>query len=259
MRKKGWNLAAGLMDYWFAGSGQNFYIDLTTIENTNSEVRTKINKLKSDKMFTDNLKKLLVTELEKTSVNGEQKSILKLNYESQFNHILTELGRIPSGYQPKIEEEPLMHYIAEEKVSSYDVSQEFTGAFANIALRLVTAGSVKPLGGDLVRVTVTDGAVYVRDKYDFEGGQPLGCWQYSAPYVVETDPANIVRFSKNAGYVIPTCLTVNNALFRQYNKNNGKSESTGDFRIFSFPTKNTFAYKPSITFVWDIKNKKLVK
>jgi surface antigen len=51
MTKKGWNYAAGLMSYWFAGAGSNFYISIDDVKKRNSQVQTFINELQDEKVL----------------------------------------------------------------------------------------------------------------------------------------------------------------------------------------------------------------
>lgn len=249
MRKNGWNTAADLMINWFMGNGENYNISLYDVKKINPDLKDAVAKLKeSSKTFdsnSDNIKKLyrqlLVDELVKTK-NADGKPILF--YGGAFDHIAHDAAYIKQNpkwapYSVEIEKDN-MHFMKEKKFCIYDPKQplqfdcplsDFFAAFGSSTIRLVTKGKVTPLNDGSVQITVTNGAVYFRDSYDFEKkDQFLGFWSYSWPYA---SPLAIGISGDFVPYQTNGWLEVTNKSFRDYNVANGKKANRGDFRIFS--------------------------
>jgi hypothetical protein len=68
---------------------------------------------------------------------------------------------------------------------------DMSAALGRLALRVVVAGSVTPVGSGTSarhRVTITNAGIYVRDSYDFNGTQFLGYWDASDDSVSMVNP-----------------------------------------------------------------------
>lgn len=98
---------------------------------------------------------------------------------------------------------------------------DIAAALANFDLRVVVGGMViKEFGEGGVshrsKVTITDVGVYVADTFDFEGWQPLGCWNVCTN--------EVGKVSCGGGEY------VSNADFRNWRTANGRG---GDFLVYS--------------------------
>lgn len=223
MRKKDWELAARLMDYWFIGTGKNFTVTLNEITEISEKTLNAINdfeeKANNENLFTQRRWDDLIIELKNTKNVSGQKI---LEYGGEFNFIQNEIPSTNEGWRSVDEgensEQKTMHWFAEKTISE-DYLSEYGGAFGRGLLRLVANGEVIVNNGN-VTINVLEVGIYFKDSYDFIGGQFLGWWSYDYPYVG----------------LLPTLLyplSVNNAAFRGYNERLGKDGDHGDFRIFS--------------------------
>ena len=105
---------------------------------------------------------------------------------------------------------------------------DLDAALANFVFQVVIAGSVSPKGKGH-QVDIKEVGIFVRDSYDFEGGQYLGTWD-DVKNTVSRNPAA----SGEAVY---------NSTFRDWRTKNGMG---GDYMIFSDVHKITLS--PADTF-----------
>lgn len=107
---------------------------------------------------------------------------------------------------------------------------DMTAALANFSLYVAVAGSVRlhfPASAQnipLNELTITDVAIYVRDSFDFEEDQPLGCWD---------DQRNAVALEWSTAKTIHTgreLTCVDNKTFRDWRRQYNRG---GDFLVFS--------------------------
>jgi hypothetical protein len=112
--------------------------------------------------------------------------------------------------------------------SVIDPLDDMKAALGRFTFRVVIAGNVKAIKntGVLARwgitapvkfqVNITDVGVHIRDSYDFEGSQPLGCWN--------TCTGDVGNVSCNGG------VYVDNSDFRAWRTANGRG---GDIKVLS--------------------------
>ena len=76
---------------------------------------------------------------------------------------------------------------------------------------------------------MTEVGVYIRDSFDFEGNQPLGCWSDGQPMMFS--PVLLPGTAGGMVFVPELMLTpVGNRDFREWRQRTGKG---GDFLVFS--------------------------
>jgi hypothetical protein len=114
------------------------------------------------------------------------------------------------------------------------------GALANFDFYVIVEGAITDIGSSprwslftrrSYRVDIARLAIYIRDSYDFNGDQPLGCWDPVANTVSRT------------GLGRPNETCVNNATFRTWRAANSRG---GDF--YAYSNLDTFATSDSFTF-----------
>jgi len=104
--------------------------------------------------------------------------------------------------------------------SDSDPLDSLTAALARFTFRVVVGGKVEREKGkdgapDRFRVSITDVGVHVRDSFDFDGFQPLGCWNVC---------------NNKVERVFCGGIAVTNADFRDWRVANGRG---GDFMVLS--------------------------
>ena len=132
-------------------------------------------------------------------------------------------------------------YVNQRPAGGYSSFDDLTGTLGAFNFRVVVAGTVKPhpdaagtrarpgqsRAGSGFLVRITEVGVYVRDSFDFEGDQYLGCWS-DAPHaflpIMPPTPSHGVVFTQ------PVCMPVGNRDFRVWRDRHGRG---GDFLVFS--------------------------
>lgn len=236
MRSKGWSLAARLMEYWFEGTGENYFVDMSEITNISTKLSNELNELNRKaqdyELVDKDFKKYLITELKKTP-NGRGGTVIPDG--GAFNHIDSEISLTENTWHDLDWEKKKLHYVKEIKVNSaINELSEYTAAFERAVIRVVASGEVI-VNNNIATVNVLEVGVYFRDTYDFVdddedlinwafGSQPLGCWSKKTPYIspfrISLDEPNICIF---------------NSMYRDYNRGRGYDEKRGDFLIFTRP------------------------
>lgn len=236
MRKKGWEFAPQLMDYWFAGSGKNYGVTFENVMELSYKVSDKVhnweNRALNNNLISKATEKFLIKEL-KNTYNGNGGMIIPSG--GTFDHITCEASfdkdkcgekSLAGGsWDTGGNEAKSMHWIIDKKIEDYDVDDEYTAAYGKVALRVVAAGKVDVSDDGIAKIQLSKIGIYARDSYDFVGSQNLGCWVRIEPYVYPICLGFIEEFSAR------------NATFRDYNTSIGRDENHGDFRIFSDPSK----------------------
>jgi hypothetical protein len=219
MRRKNWRFAADLMEYWFAGSGQNYNIDISDVtdisESATNAINNWENKALNNTLFDQGMWERLISELERTPNNSGG---MVLPDGGTFNFIQTEIPPANQEWRPLASEQNTMHWFEEKVISDLSLD-EYKAAFGEGVLRLVANGEVIVNNGN-VTINVLEVGVYFRDSYDFIGNQFLGYWSYNSPYV---------GLLPGLSYFTLT----NNNSFKTYNTSIGESEFHGNYRIFS--------------------------
>jgi hypothetical protein len=97
-----------------------------------------------------------------------------------------------------------------------DPLDDLTAALARFTFRIVVAGRVEPdASTGRFRVTVTDVGVHVRDSFDFNGSQALGCWNVC---------------TNDVGRIVCGGVDINNTDFDAFRKASGRG---GDLKVLS--------------------------
>lgn len=81
-------------------------------------------------------------------------------------------------------------------------------------------------------MTITNVGAYMRDSYDFNGDQPLGCW-------------NVCTNKVEEGFFCSGSAAVTNGDFRDWRTANGKG---GDFVVYS-DVKTTTLSSPEVFYL----------
>ena len=220
MEKKGWTLAADLMNYWFSGSGKNYMVDLKDIKDISDELTQVIKTYEKDasnlEIMTEKRWQALISDLKKTK-NGTGGMIYPDG--GKFNFIEQEIPSKNEGMMSFKHEQKSMHWINEDEIGSLSDLNAYSASIGEGVLRLVTDGKVIVGNDGYIEIKISKVGLYLRDSYDFSTHQFLGCWSHDLP-----------RVTINPGWD-RTC--VSNGTFRKYNKSLHKSDGSGDFRIFS--------------------------
>ena len=136
-------------------------------------------------------------------------------------------------------------HINHRPAGGYTNFDDMTAALGNFTFRVVVAGTVGPVAaaGKGYQVRITEVGVYVRDSFDFEGNQYLGCWS--------DDPdgfSPVMPPEPGAGMGLmvrpPLFSPVGNRDFRSWRDRTGRG---GDFLVFS--DLKRVALNPADTFV----------
>ena len=205
-----WPKAATLMEKWFAGPvsiSPNYRPPDTTTIKMDWVLQFARAKSVYDAMIRD---RIWVNPPAKREIEefARRKGYL-VQASNEFNTLNLSVQDIDKDY---IQSRPV----------EYDVNvlpDESVGALGRFVFRIVIAGSVVPTSPPLVRghlVTINEIGIYVRDSYDFEGTQLLGCWN---------EVLNSIKLTAEPGW---EC--VSNATFRNYRTANNHG---GDFLVFS--------------------------
>jgi hypothetical protein len=127
-------------------------------------------------------------------------------------------------------------YVNERSAGGYTSFDDLTGALGEFTFRVVVAGNVAPISpapgqpaGPLgYLVTLTEIGAYIRDSFDFEGNQVLGCWSDGPPMQFSPLMPPMVGY----GYVPANMMLtpVGNRDFREWRQRSGRG---GDFLVFS--------------------------
>lgn len=250
-QKLKWPLAAKLMRYWFAGSGENYMIRLEEVMSRSKVVKDAVEKLSNPDLFkgTGNQYEL-VKELQKTDI------LLKGGEFDYIRREITDGGKYwkeaDSKGKNKDDEINSMHWTVSEKIPENEYTlDEFTGAFGSSDIRLVAKGNVV-VEGSKSKITVTEVGIYFRDSYDFHDdpfdasniktwvSQPLGFWSKNYPYVSHTP----IRQTLIGGIEYdPNFATISNSSFLKLDPREENS-----FRVLSDPWSYTIKYSSPITF-----------
>lgn len=134
------------------------------------------------------------------------------------------LGPMPQNFGDLSKSPPLLdaEQINQRAVGMSGMTEsldDMDAALGNFVFQVVAAGTVSPKGsGHLVEIKEV--GVYIRDSYDFNGDQYLGCWDESD----DTVSRNPLAFGD----------TVDNSDFRDWRTANGMG---GDYMIYSDLTR----------------------
>jgi len=121
-------------------------------------------------------------------------------------------------------------YVNERPAGGYTSFDDMTAALGNFNFRVVIAGTVAPLTASLpasYQVQIREVGVYIRDSFDFEGNQYLGCWSDNP------DGFSPVMPPSSGEEFMPTGLIfapVGNRDFRAWRDQKGRG---GDYLVFS--------------------------
>jgi hypothetical protein len=156
---------------------------------------------------------------------------------------------------PVVAQDP--DYVNQRPAGGYTDFDDLTGTLGAFNFRVVVAGTVRPIGatglpgrrpfgsahlqyarrgpssGPSFHVQITEVGVYVRDSFDFEGDQYLGCWSDS-PHgftpLMPPAPALPTAGFAPAVFTPPLFTPVGNRDFRTWRDRYARG---GDFLVFS--------------------------
>jgi hypothetical protein len=166
------------------------------------------------------------------------------------------LGSAPQPFGRLGDPVPLQDpdYINERPVGDYTKFDDMTAALGYFNLRVVVAGTVGPApsagapgpgaaGPPRYEVRITEVGVYVRDSFDFEGDQYLGCWSDNPDaFSPLMPPSPGGEFGMS--FQPPLFTPIGNRDFRAWRD---KTSRGGDFLVFSDLKRITLT--PPDTFV----------
>jgi hypothetical protein len=221
MRRQGWLNGARLLDQWFSRSRAvapaYSSSDTTTIRMdawvlTFPRAREVYDRLVRERIWSNPAARPVVTAMLR------RKGLLGVSPRS--------FGRLTD---PVPSQDP--DYVNQRPAGGYTHFDDMAAALGNFNLRVVVAGTVAPVGPGLFghQVQITEVGVYVRDSFDFEGDQYLGCWSDDPdgffPFM-PPDPGAGMGFS----FQPPLFSPVGNRDFRAWRDRTGRG---GDFLVFS--------------------------
>lgn len=228
LMKKQWFLAQDLMNHWFEGTGDDYFLELSDLTKINSDLDDTINELslkaKNNTLLTEGMKKELIKELKATNPNFISGG------SGTFDHIGTEFSLLGNSWLTVEEESEELHYIASPSVGKYGLDK-YGAAIGRSNLRMVASGSYENNTIHVARI-----GLYLRDSYDFSTiPQALGYWSKTSPYV------KIISSDSNYRPIL-------NASFRNWGRFYHNNPSYGDFRIFTnmveIETHQVFNFQP---------------
>jgi len=207
MFAKGWKEGAILMHKWFNNPPSGGAIDTTTIK-MEWVLGFPLAKKVYDSIFSEQI-----------YINGPA----QLEIKKLLQFLGKDQGGVFNFHLPVTQLDP-KYYINYKVVDAVPLTKDLDGlsaALGKFPLRVVVGGNVQMESGmdmapDRFKVNITDVGVYIRDSFDFEGSQPLGCWNVCTG---EVGKANC----GGGEYV-------SNKDFRDWRDKNGKG---GDFLVYS--------------------------
>jgi len=251
MRQKNWTVAAKLMEYWFEGSGRNYYVSIYDLRYMSEKIYQEYEFLSSrngsGQILNDEMKHSLIKQLKKTDNQNGGKIIPDGGY---FNHINSELILAEDMWHDYDWEKNNMHWIHQINIEGdVLVQDDYSAAFSRAALRYVAQGEVI-INEGIAKIIVNRVGMYFRDSYDFIKDsffeQNLGCWSTEFPYF---------SFSQIEFQLLPH-ICVDNGTFRNYNRYKGRDVNHGNFRIFSKPKLCNFFIRE--VFKYNIKEQMIL-
>ncbi|MEN8177724.1 MAG: DUF6402 family protein [Pseudomonadota bacterium] len=221
MTAMSWNTAAALMNDWFsrpsnaapASGTPNTSAVTITWANGFSRARSVYDGLVADRIWVNNAaQNLIQSRLVGAGLPAHGAS-------STFGSV--------SGTGPTLDSDYINYRAVNQGI--FTALDGMAGALANFVYRVVVRGRVTDMGASpwhafgttrSYQVDLSDVGIYIKDSYDFNGAQDLGCWDPVANTVGRTS-----LLQGNA-----TC--VGNADFRTWRAANNLG---GDFFIYSAP------------------------
>lgn len=215
MRKKGWNVAASLIEYWLNGNEKVMPESVRKGKTTAREygaVNTGTVTMAWLQGFAR--ARISIAELKAKLASKEAKEVIKgkliKNYPGISINEKTTL-RIDNSQLDVVDLHTNWQFQFQESGSQLDQLDELTAALGRFSvMAAIRKASLK----DRV-LTVSEVGFYVKDIFDFSGWQPLGCW---------TDQD--VTYTGLTRY----CTHMSNDVFGEYRIKTGKGM---DFIVFS--------------------------
>jgi len=124
-------------------------------------------------------------------------------------------------------------YINQRGAGGYTSFDDMTAALGEFNFRVVIAGTVGPVGGGRpgFQVQISEVGVYIRDSFDFEGNQYLGCWSDNPDgFSPLMPPEPGAGMGMGLSFRPPLFTPVGNRDFRAWRDRTGRG---GDFLVFS--------------------------
>lgn len=241
LNDKEFYLADNLMNHWFDGTGDNYYIDFNTTRSLDKNLNEKVSLYEknavNNKLLTENMKGFLRIVLENDpNINTSSQ------HTQSFSYTTLESASFANGWKENTNwEKNNLYYISDEKINSYGITP-IGSSLGRYSLRIVVDGTLYNN-----TVTISNIGFYVRDTYDFVGSQlgGLGCWG-KKPNRTFPQIGGLCPKGTSGG---ENMRSINNKDYRQFNLNNNKEENYGNFLVFSnihtISTNQSFIYSYS--------------
>lgn len=223
MRGRGWVKGAALLDNWFRRGVTDRAPDTTTIT-----MDWALRFGRARQVYEQLLReKIWVNEAARQQIRTLliRKALLRPGQCSAFGALSDPVP----GQDPD--------YINQRPAGDYTVFDDMTAALGNFNFRVVVAGGVEAAGFGRYRVVINEVGVYIRDSFDFDGDQNLGCWSEDpdlfSPIMLpgsSTPPRGAGLWDSFVASQTPLFTPVGNRDFRNWRTRNNRG---GDFLVFS--------------------------
>ncbi len=235
MRHEGWQNAAILLDTWFGrlatvaprySTPETATIRMDSWVLTFARAREVYERLIQDRIWSNPAARVEIARM--------------LRRKGLLGSVPQPFGRLSDAVSLQDAD-----YINQRAAGGYTDVDDMTAALGNFNLRVVVAGTVRPAsaagtaGQTGYQVEIAEVGIYVRDSFDFEGNQYLGCWS--------DDPdgfSPIMPPEPEFSFSPPMFSPVGNRDFREWRDRTGRG---GDFLVFSDMKRLTL--NPPDTFV----------
>ena len=211
----GWGPAAVLLDDWFSRSASTGFGSPNTTAVTMayvlgfSRAKTVYDAMVSDRIWINSVAQTLV-----------KNRALPLPGPG----VTRAFGRV-TGSPVTLDTNHVNHRIVSQGI--FAPLDGLAGALANFGFYVLVQGRISDIGASpwyspftsrIYRINIDNVGIYIKDSFDFNGNQDLGCWDPVANTVSRTSIGN------------PNAHCVNNETFRNWRLANGRG---GDFLVFS--------------------------
>ena len=236
-RNEGWNEGADLLDFWLR-SGEHVIPDQVVNFPAEETIITMSWVLSPGSVFQASREAhdQILNHANYTTDNSKALLLKRLQDDPAFNMRAMTIGETKQFHHYSAASAASQHHnhIQTIEVKGAWSGNELSAALANFNFHLLARGEVQIVDASTVQVTINGVGVYVRDGFDFEGDQLLGCWD-----LLNMKYHGTVNW---AGHRHVLC--VSNATFRSWRARNHMG---GDFRVFSDIEDHTLSNPYSFT------------
>jgi hypothetical protein len=220
MRRRGWNNGARLLDLWFsrraAAAPHYAPADTSTIKMdswvlTFPRAQRLYDAIMRDRVWANPAAQSVIAQLLR------RKGLLTAGGCS--------FG--PTGGSAVSQDPDYVNFRVIDESAAFD---DMTAALGAFAFRVLVAGTVAPqTAGAGYDVEISRVGVYIRDSFDFEGDQYLGCWSDNPDGFSPLMPPGAVT-PYGLSLSPPAFSPVGNRDFREWRRQTGRG---GDFLVYS--------------------------